>query len=180
MKRHRDIRFSGEPNEDFKPISMIITTLAARLYNNEENVFLALKNIISQLRNGGDDFSREGVIEKRPDGTWYIPNPVNNDENFADRWHEDGGARARAFFQWVAWVNDDLVELVNSQEFDDAVSHLEEQFDTELSEDDSPVKSPAIITGAKEELHVEIEDPSKQWYDKQTDYTTVLKKMLES
>ena len=56
MKRHRDIRFSGESNEDFKPISMIITTLAARLYNNEENVFLALKNIVSQLRNGGGVF----------------------------------------------------------------------------------------------------------------------------
>ena len=39
-----------------------------------------------------------GLIRRLPDGTWYVGNPVNPAENFADRWHEDGHVRARAFF----------------------------------------------------------------------------------
>ncbi len=41
LKRHRDIMFRG--NED-KPISMIITTLAAQAYNKETNIIEALIN----------------------------------------------------------------------------------------------------------------------------------------
>lgn len=37
MKRHRDMRFNGHRDEDHKPISMIITTLAAKLYEGHAN-----------------------------------------------------------------------------------------------------------------------------------------------
>ena len=47
-----------------------------------------------------------------PDGTWYIANPVNGKENFADRWHEDDHARARAFFRWVDALREDLVDIL--------------------------------------------------------------------
>jgi len=57
--------------------------------------------------------------------TWYIPNPVNphnpgdaddKGENFADRWHEDNHAKAKAFFQWVTWLRTDLDSLLNSND----------------------------------------------------------------
>ena len=52
------------------------------------------------------------LIQRMPDGTWYIGNPVNHEENFADRWHEDNHARAAAFFQWVAKLKEDLVDIL--------------------------------------------------------------------
>ena len=35
-------------------------------------------------------------------------NPVNPYENFAERWTEDGNARAKAFFKWVEWIKSDF------------------------------------------------------------------------
>jgi hypothetical protein len=103
LKRHRDVRFAGHPLEDEKPISMIITTLTARAYQGELDVALALAAILERM----DDFATSGIIEKRQD-RWYIANPVNPAENFADRWNEPGSRRADAFFQWVAWARQDL------------------------------------------------------------------------
>lgn len=119
MKRHRDMRFNG--NSKFAPISMIMTTLAAHLYNNESDVLSALTNIVSQLDEHAvlmshrlmvnDSLSKRELIKRLPEGSWYIANPTNPKENFADRWHEDGDARAKAFFQWVAWLKQDFLAL---------------------------------------------------------------------
>ncbi|MEH6472217.1 MAG: nucleotidyltransferase [Halopseudomonas sp.] len=126
MKRHRDQRFDDHMMSDASPISMIITTLAAHLYANESDVRSTLLNIITRmqahnslLRNEAlkDSFLAErALIQKRDDGTWYIGNPVNPDENFADRWHEDNHARARAFFQWVEWLKEDFINVEGSSE----------------------------------------------------------------
>jgi len=52
LKRHRDIMFSEESefNLDHKPISIIITTLAARTYDREDNILDGLINIVGQMR----------------------------------------------------------------------------------------------------------------------------------
>ena len=77
LKRHRDIMFAHHP--DGKPISMIITTLAAHAYNNEADLYDALYSIIKGMP--------EYILTKN--GAPWIPNPVNPDENFADKWKED-------------------------------------------------------------------------------------------
>lgn len=46
LKRHRDIMFDGDVKK-VKPISIIITTIAAELYNNEDNIVDALSNILN-------------------------------------------------------------------------------------------------------------------------------------
>ena len=51
------------------------------------------------------------LITRTADGKWSILNPTNPGENFADRWHEDDHARAKAFFQWVGWLRDDLINI---------------------------------------------------------------------
>ncbi|MCG7649680.1 MULTISPECIES: nucleotidyltransferase domain-containing protein [unclassified Alteromonas] len=119
MKRHRDMRFDG--NQKYAPISMIMTTLAAHLYNNETNVYEALTNIVNKLSAHmglldnkvivDERLSTRGLIKRLPDGTWYISNPTNPEENFADRWHENGNARAKAFFQWVDWLKRDFLDV---------------------------------------------------------------------
>jgi len=123
LKRHRDVRFSQSEIEDFKPISMVISVLAATCYRNESSIFQTLQNLITNLEqqsrqldsqfiyNQAYSTSLYNLITRTSDGKWIISNPANPGENFADRWHEDDHARAKAFFQWVGWLRDDLVNI---------------------------------------------------------------------
>lgn len=72
LKRHRDQMFKDYP--DRKPISIIVTTLAARAYQGETNIAASLESILARM----GDFVRN----KEP----RVPNPVNPKEDFADRW----------------------------------------------------------------------------------------------
>ena len=73
LKRHRDIKFGN--NKD-KPISVIITTLATKAYAGEETLYETLLNISKTMKQ---------YIEMR-EGVYWIENPVNPEENFADKW----------------------------------------------------------------------------------------------
>ncbi len=123
LKRHRDVRFAGHQLEDEKPISMIITTLAAQAYLGELDVASSLAAVLERM----DDFAASGIIEKQQ-GRWYIPNPVNPAENFADRWNEPGSRRADAFFQWVAWARQDLTLAEEQPSEDHTKAALAESF----------------------------------------------------
>jgi hypothetical protein len=175
LKRHRDLRFSGHSEEEYKPISMIITTLAGRLYNQEPDVYLALRNIVHRLQHHtglmeGAMSIQGGVIQRRADGTWYIGNPVNGGENFADRWHLDGNARAEAFFQWVSWVNADLLEITQHQNFNTLADIIEERLlkdPPEKEPAEAPkISMPYIVPATPKPHHVEIREPAKPWSDK--------------
>lgn len=87
LKRHRDVMFEGREEA---PISVIISTLAARAYKGEaslaDTVVSVTKGMRAQIEWQGD----------RP----IIRNPVRPEENFADRW--DGEPQKRvAFFMWL-------------------------------------------------------------------------------
>ena len=97
LKRHRDIMFEGEENA---PISIIITTLAARSYNNEVNLFDAVKNILLKM---------PLFINKNVDGKFEILNPVLPDENFADKWNLEP-KKSDAFFKWLRMAQLDIIE----------------------------------------------------------------------
>lgn len=73
LKRHRDTMFKD--NEESKPISVIITTLAGRAYNGESDIASALTNILSAM----EQYINHSVP--------FVPNPVNPDEDFADKWY---------------------------------------------------------------------------------------------
>jgi hypothetical protein len=87
LKRHRDIYFGKSEN---RPVSIIITTLAARAYQGEENTYDAIRKILSKMK---------GVIQFS-NGKGIILNPVEPGENFADKWNEYP-ARRIAFFAWL-------------------------------------------------------------------------------
>lgn len=149
MKRHRDVRFKSRRDENHKPISMIITTLAARLYTGRASQYQTtrsvLRFIVETLAQHAalvdkrlllEELSRMQLIRRVGD-TWYIPNPVNphnpgdpedKGENFADRWHEDNHAKAKAFFQWVGWLQADLDSLLNSNDIAGMEGTLTEAF----------------------------------------------------
>ena len=125
MKRHRDINFNNAKHEH-APISIIITTLSAYFYRNEPDVYSALKNIVANLsahivlfgNQPLDPTLKSSPIKKTSDGKWYIGNPVNPEENFADRWHEDNHARAKAFFSWLEALQEDLINILNEDNRD--------------------------------------------------------------
>jgi hypothetical protein len=149
MKRHRDVRFKGRRDEKHKPISMIITTLAARQYAGRASQYQTTRSVLRIIvetlaqhaalvdkRQLLEDVSRMQLIRRVGD-TWYIPNPVNphnpgdpddKGENFADRWHEDDHAKAKAFFQWVGWLQADLDSLLNSNDIAGMEGTLTEAF----------------------------------------------------
>ena len=122
MKRHRDMMFNDARNNDHAPISIIITTLAAEMYRGERDLHSALIGIVSKLSGFTELIDNRfavppgtvaSLIRRKPDGKWYIANPVNPEENFADRWHEGNHARARAFFQWIAALKADFVDTLH-------------------------------------------------------------------
>lgn len=145
LKRHRDVRFVGHKWEVEKPISMIITTLAARAYRGEADVASAIRGILARI----EDFATTRVIEKR-DGEWWVPNPVNPGENFADRWNLQGCHRAEAFFEWVAWVQQDLTLAEDQDTVTKRRSVLSEAFGVSEGRLSSTQKSGTVVAVTQE------------------------------
>ncbi|MCC8173943.1 MAG: nucleotidyltransferase [Odoribacter sp.] len=107
LKRHRDMMFNGDEN---KPISIIITTLASKAYNKETSVIDALMNVIVNMSN---------YVESRYDHNLgrtikWIPNPVNPEENFADKWIEYP-QREKNFYKWLDQVKFDINTIVQKR-----------------------------------------------------------------
>ena len=118
LKRHRDIMFNGDEN---KPISIIITTLAAKAYNGESNIIEGLYNVVHSMRNH---------IENRF-GEYWVENPVNSEENFADKWKETP-EKQQNFFNWLYKVQKDVDSIISSNDMFSIQKSLEAPFGKEL------------------------------------------------
>ncbi|MEP5935359.1 MAG: nucleotidyltransferase, partial [Winogradskyella arenosi] len=105
LKRHRDIMFQGDVD---KPISIIITTLSGRSYNGEENIVDAIKNIISNMHLHIEEKFNASLNKKIK----YITNPVNEEENFADKWVEHP-KRETNFYKWLDQVMLDFDSILS-------------------------------------------------------------------
>jgi len=128
LKRHRDVRFDHAEMSDIKPISMIITTLVTKVAERNPNksisVFDLLQMVISSFETVKTlcesymryDAFEESFIKRRNNGEWEIINPVDPNENFADKWHENGSERAKAFFIWTDWLKQDLISPLLSND----------------------------------------------------------------
>jgi hypothetical protein len=119
LKRHRDVKYQDNPDD--KPISIIITTLAARAYQREADVYTALTGIVQATRDG----------VKRRDGVYWVENPVNPAENFADKWQAEP-QRAVRFFEWLTQVGADLARASSQTGFHKIAESLEPVFGREV------------------------------------------------
>jgi hypothetical protein len=90
LKRHRDIYFTGRLQD--RPSSIIITTLAARAYAEagRADLYDSLRLIPAAMPQ---------FLELNG-SSWYLANPAQPDENFADYWNVDTSL-ARNFESWV-------------------------------------------------------------------------------
>jgi hypothetical protein len=104
LKRHRDLMFNGD--ED-KPISIIITTLAAKTYSGENNIIDALLKVVNGMS--------EHIIDRWDPvvGRYvkWVANPVNQSENFADKWIKHP-IRQHNFYKWITDVQKDLQNIL--------------------------------------------------------------------
>lgn len=120
LKRHRDIAFEGEK---YRPSSIIITTLAAKAYNGEQDLFIALSNII---------YNMEKYIEIDQYGNYNVYNPVDSTENFTDRWR-DNPERKDAFFSWLLKAKSDIVD--DPVNFIEGLDSLKERLSRNFGQD---------------------------------------------
>ena len=107
LKYLRDVMF--ENDLDNKPISIIITTLAAHAYGNEPDLLDALITISSGMREH---------VKQNEKGEWEIINPVNPKENFAEKWNDDsnGSNLIENFFKWLNRVEEIFsIDMLNKE-----------------------------------------------------------------
>lgn len=86
-----------------KPISIIITTLAAKAYQKQTDITQGLLDVVSRIPQ---------MIESRWDAARgryikWVENPVNPEENFADKW-PDNHKKEENFYKWLCQVGLDL------------------------------------------------------------------------
>lgn len=103
LKRHRDIMFRNDIDD--KPISIIITTLAARAYRGEKDLLEGLVNVVDNL---------EKSITNNARGEDVVANPVNPEENFADKWPMHPKRREN-FYKWLDAVKKDVHEILDGE-----------------------------------------------------------------
>jgi hypothetical protein len=101
LKRHRDSMFAKNP--DSKPISIILTTLAAAAYRGEENTTSALERILADM----DRY----ILSTIP----RVPNPVNPNEDFADKWHQPKYAPLNLEGNFHSWLKQARADFQNTE-----------------------------------------------------------------
>lgn len=111
LKRHRDIMWYNRNDKDDKPISIIITTLAAKVYDKEQNLMRALLNVVNEM---GYEAKKEKYSIEHGKYIKWIPNPVNEEENFADKW-PDNPKKEENFYNWLDAVKIDLNVIISKK-----------------------------------------------------------------
>ncbi len=122
LKRHRDNMF--RQNVDSKPISIIITTLVAKTYNGEQSIFSALENILNTM---------ESFINPK---TPRIPNPVDPNEDFADRWLMPQYIYLKLeenFFLWLKQAQSDFKHLISTTDSTFITEQAERKYSVKIN-----------------------------------------------
>ena len=115
LKRYRDKKF--ENNLENKPISIILTTIMAQIYTGENNVYELIKKFSNNYYK----------YIKIKDGIEWVENPVNSEENFADKWqiHPE---RKEDFKFFVSELKNDIVNntfITSGDLFEESKSYKE-------------------------------------------------------
>lgn len=123
LKRHRDIMFGEDDCE--KPISIIITTLAANAYSKETDILQGLLNVLEGMERYIEDrYSYEHHKEIK-----WIANPVNPiEENFADKWLGEPNKQTK-FYDWLEKAKADF-EKIRYMDLTQAYNYLKEVLGT--------------------------------------------------
>lgn len=97
LKRHRDILYKDNPED--KPTSIIITTLSAYLYDNNDSILASIIHILNNMESY--------VFNNMENGEYKILNPTCSDENYAEKWNTNPKRRDE-FFKWLKQAKNDF------------------------------------------------------------------------
>lgn len=115
LKRRRDLMLAGD---EWKPSSILLTTLLAYQYEDELSPFASLKHSVSQL-------SIRLINEEA--ATFRVLNPTNEEEDFTDKW-EDREAAYTSLKTMINRFARELTELELKTDLQGVSSALEELF----------------------------------------------------
>jgi hypothetical protein len=118
LKWHCMITFGADL--DNRPPSILLTTLAGRAYDGEDDLFTAVRGVL-------DDMPQ--FVEKRAE-KWWVPNPAHPEENFTDKWN-DHPERRKAFYHWLDQIATTMKDLagMEGKGLDAVYSRMIETFD---------------------------------------------------
>lgn len=140
LKHHRDVMFSERVDD--KPISIILTTLAAHAYQQEPTISGALYSILDRM-DAHIDYST---------GVAWIANPTDPAENFADRW-QVYPRREQAFREWLDRAREDFAAAAQSLSRETAGAALQPRLGRSLIEAAAAHRrssaSTKIVSGAR-------------------------------
>jgi hypothetical protein len=149
LKRHRDVMYERDP--DRKPSSIIITTLAAGAYQGEVDVPTAIVRIVDHME----------VRSALP----RVPNPVNPQEDFTDKWRTPQGRRLRLEDNFVVWAQQakkDLQTILYPTDQGQCHDLIEKKFGVKVSGTQDRI-SGAPQRLASPAVHVIRDIPPKPW-----------------
>jgi hypothetical protein len=106
LKRHRDNMFAKDG--EHKPISIILSTLAAKAFRDEQTITDAIRTILRDM---------DQYIEIRGSTKW-VANPTNPEENFADKW-PDHPEKERNFYTWLDAARQDFGSYIRERRFNE-------------------------------------------------------------
>lgn len=133
LKRHRDEAF-GPNIRELAPISIIITTLAAKSYeycvtnNSYDTEFDVLVDVIRHMPR----FIRVWVENSKK--MYFIENETTEGENFAEKWCEDERL-ADAFYHWQKKALEDFEKMATLYGIDRVVEHLSKSLGAKATDD---------------------------------------------
>lgn len=127
IKRNRDEWAIANKKNDVRPISAILTTLAALAYQE-----VVLESQYQEIRAIDAIFK---IVQKMPkfiriiNGEFKVLNPKDSRENFAEKWNRpqgEGHSYARAFFDWYSAACNafslGFIQADNPKQLEDALS----------------------------------------------------------
>jgi hypothetical protein len=113
VKRHRDVVFAGCPDA---PSSILLTTMAATLYQGESKVVPALVQILARMEN---------AVRSAWPRRIFVPNPTNTAEDLCAKFSDDEYVH---FVQWILDFSEHLRKLVDVRGLDKVASILKSLF----------------------------------------------------
>ena len=157
LKSHRDVMFEKAPNS--KPISIILTTIAGQAYIPGQSLAESMAAILRAL---------EEFCHSDSD---IVLNPVNPEENFADRWKPPECQHLRlkeSFHRWVVQAGADFHYLLSQNDVRELAKRAETVFKVRLDENAVASALGATATSAassRRPRQVAIQSPPKPWSD---------------
>lgn len=120
LKRHRDIMYKND-NQSLKPISIIITTLAAKAYQGENTINEAIIGILNRM---------EKILQE---SNYKVKNPTIPEENFADKWEQNKELK-KEFERWLYMAQIDFDLIINNLNSDTILKEAKNKFGVTIDE----------------------------------------------